>query len=121
MPLIDGWIRLNALDRTPLSLMQDGAPGHTAATTRQDLQERGINTIFWPAYSPDLNPIKTVWNEMKDRIQNYYGEKLSYDQLRSAVYAAWQQIPARFLSDQLDTMQARCEAVIRANGMHIHC
>ncbi len=55
---------------------------------------------------------------MKDWIQDNYPEKLSYDGLRSAVAAAWEQISSEFLSDLLDSMQARCEAVIRANGMH---
>jgi transposase len=38
--------------------MQDGAPGHAAAETQEDLHERGIYPIFWPAFSPDLNPIE---------------------------------------------------------------
>jgi transposase len=29
--------------------MQDGAPGHAAAETKEDLHERGIYPIFWPA------------------------------------------------------------------------
>ena len=37
--------------------------------------------ISWPVYSPDLNPIKTVWNRMKDYVANNYPDKLSYDQL----------------------------------------
>lgn len=45
-----------------LKLMQDGAPGHSAGDTITDLAERGISPIFWPPYSPDLNPIKTIWN-----------------------------------------------------------
>jgi transposase len=49
-----------------LLLIQDGAPGHSAAETKEDLHERGIYPIFWPPYSPDLNPIETVWNLMKD-------------------------------------------------------
>ena len=40
--------------------MQDGAPGHAAAETREELKSRGITPIHWPAYSPDLNPIETV-------------------------------------------------------------
>jgi transposase len=47
-------------------LIINGAPGHAAAETKEDLRERGIYPIFWPAYSPDLNPIETVWNRMKD-------------------------------------------------------
>jgi transposase len=43
-----------------LRFMQDNAPGHTAGITREDLRERGIYPIFWPAFSPDLNPIETI-------------------------------------------------------------
>ena len=46
--------------------MQDGAPGHSAAFTREELRLRGVELIFWPAYSPDLNPIEMVWNKMKN-------------------------------------------------------
>jgi hypothetical protein len=58
VPLIHGWLTI----RSNLYFMQDGAPGHRAKATKQDLEERGIQKkrIFWPAYSPDLNPIETV-------------------------------------------------------------
>jgi transposase len=46
--------------------MQDSTPGYAAADIREELHERGIYPIFWPTYSPDLNPIKMVWNRMKD-------------------------------------------------------
>ena len=118
MPLINGWLRLNALNGSPLLLIQDGAPGHAAKATQEDLQERGVPVIWWPAYSPDLNPIKTVWDEMKDYIQDNYEEKLSQDQLRSAVYAAWNSILPEFLSELVDSMHDRCEVVVRANSMH---
>ena len=64
--------------------MQDGAPGHSARYTKQELEERGIRIIYWPPYSPDLNPIKKVWDWMKDHIDIYYSntEKLNYNQLR---------------------------------------
>ena len=42
--------------------MQDNAPGHQPAQTRAEIRERGIPTILGPAFSPDLNPIKYVWN-----------------------------------------------------------
>ncbi|KAG5299911.1 hypothetical protein I7I50_06552 [Histoplasma capsulatum G186AR] len=41
VPLIHGWIQMNP----GLKLMQDGAPGHAAAETSQDLQEHGITPI----------------------------------------------------------------------------
>ena len=84
VPMIDGWMRMHP----HLSLMQDGAPGHSAAGTIQELRERGLRVIKWPAYSPDLNPIETVWDVMKDFLQDNYPEDMSYDALRAAVTAA---------------------------------
>jgi transposase len=43
-----------------LILIQDNVSGHSAQATMQDLQARGIIPIFWPANSPDLNPIETI-------------------------------------------------------------
>jgi transposase len=98
--------------------MQDGAPGHAGGDTRQELQERGISVIFWPAYSPDLNPIETVWNWMKDYIQDNFPEHQSYNQLRDAVHEAWNAITTKQLNELIDSMRERCQAVIDANGMH---
>jgi len=115
VPVIAGWITMNP----HLVLMQDNAPGHAAQETREDLLERGVHIIFWPAYSPDLNPIETVWARMKDYIELYYPEKMSYDALRAAVIEAWHQIGEDLLKDLIKSMPERCAAVIAANGMHI--
>jgi len=100
--------------------MQDGAPGHRAGTTIEDLRERGIIPIFWPAFSPDLNPIESVWNRMKQWIEEEYGDIhfTNYDRLREAVLAAWRAIPQDWLDDLVKSMRDRCQAVIDAEGYH---
>jgi transposase len=60
-----------------LILMQDGAPGRSAKDTLNDLNERGVCPIFWPAFPPDLNPVETVWGRVKDYIERHYPEYLS--------------------------------------------
>ena len=49
----------------------------------------GIEPIFWPTNSPDLNPIETVWDEVKDYIESKYPKvHSSYKKLREAVIEA---------------------------------
>ena len=45
---------------------------------------------------------------------------MSYDHLRKAVQDAWNAIPVEELQGLVATMHTRCEAVIAANGMHLH-
>jgi transposase len=75
--------------------------------------------IFWPEYSPDLNPIETVWARMKDYIELHFPEKMSYDTLRAAVIEAWHSIGEDLLRELIASMPARRAAVIAANGLHI--
>lgn len=119
VPLVHGWLRLNP----SLVFMQDGAPGHSAAYTQAELEERGIHPIFWPAFSPDLNPIEAVWNKMKDYIENCYpdlpaGRQRTYDQLRQIVQEAWDSITDEVLRELIGSMKDRCQAVIDADGGH---
>jgi len=115
VPVIYDWMRMNP----GLVLMQDGALGYSVGETQIDLQERGITPIFWPAFSPDLNPIETLWNIMKDYLEIHYPEPdYSYDQLRAHVKEAWDSITSDQLLDLLKTMSQRCEDVIAAEDGH---
>lgn len=83
-----------------------GAPSHVSIQTIEELHERHIFSIFWPPFSLDLNPIETVWNRMRDWIQDKYpeDEKHSYDQLWAVVQAAWEAIPDDYLNGLINSM-----------------
>jgi transposase len=118
VPLVDTWRR--SPGREAIVLMQDNAPAHASKDTSRELATRGIPTIKWPPYSPDLNPIETCWNWMKDYIEDNYGDinKPSYDTMRGWVKEAWEAIPSDYLEGLIDSMPMRMQAVIDANGMH---
>lgn len=104
-----------------LQFMQDNAPPHKAAFTRESLRVKNIEPINWPPYSPDLNPIEAVWSEMKDYIENQYpeledGRERSSAELRIIILEAWDSISHNSLQYLIGSMPARCQAVIVAGG-----
>jgi len=108
VPVIHGYIELMRRQGVHLKLMQDGAPGHAAGETKEDLRERGIIIIYWPPFSPDLKPIKKVWNIMKNYLQDNYPENMLYDRLRAAVNDAWEKVGRFKLEELINGMKARC-------------
>ena len=70
------------------------------------------------SYSSDLNSIETIWDEMKNYLQNNFSEWMIYSQLRAAVQEAWDSITVDQLNELIDGMHDHCQAVIDANGMH---
>jgi ketohexokinase/beta-glucosidase len=117
LPLVHGWLRINP----HLFYMQDNAKAHAARATIQECEERGFRPIWWPANSPDLNPIETIWNKMKDWIAwNYpdkpFGKQYSYEELRKITQEAWMAISEETLKKVIEEMPLRCQAVIDAHG-----
>jgi hypothetical protein len=99
--------------------LKKGSGRPSTLTPEEDLHERGVHYVKWLSFSPDLNPIEKVWNWMKDWIQDHFDDTLtSWDELREAMEAAWEALPATYLAEELSKMPARCQAVIDADGMH---
>ena len=79
----------------------------------------GIRPIFWPAKSPDLNLIETLWDKMKVWMQEKYpGIHRSYPKLKAVVIEAWNSITYGLIEELIQSMPARCKAVIEARGWH---
>lgn len=69
------------------------------------------------SFSPDLSPIKTIWDDMKDYIEAYYPQVHSfYKSLREAIQEAWDSITHERIIELVRSMKERCQAVIKAGG-----
>ena len=105
-----------------LSVMQYNAPPHKAPRTMEEFRERAIAPFERPPFSLDLNPIEAVWNLM-NYIQFHYpdlgeGRQRTQDDLRIIVKEAWDNVSADDLMKLIETMPARCQAVLDADGGH---
>jgi transposase len=93
---------------------QDNDPKHTARINKAYLLNKQVQTLDWPAQSPDLNPIENLWSQLdrdlKDRVCN------TPDQLLEVLKGGWEALTLEYIQNLVDSMPRRCEAVIKANG-----
>lgn len=55
--------------------------------------------------NPDLNPIEHMWFWMKHKIETHYDiQRLSLPELRAAVLATWEAVPAGYLRSLAHSM-----------------
>jgi transposase len=50
-------------------------------------QELGIHLVFLPPYSPDLNPIESLWKSVKRVLSTGFAETL--DDMKQKIVSAW--------------------------------
>ena len=79
---------IEVVDQNTMLFMHDNAPCHKAEEVWELLQENNIPVMVWPANSPNLNPIKNFWRDLKHR---FY---LKWKELRSSPSVAWPQSAA---------------------------
>ena len=98
--------------------MQDNAPIHTAKICQNWLVEKDIETIHWPASSPDMNPIENLWAIIKGKLSQKRTEGMDLRAFKALIQAEWDAISLDYINTLIQSMPARTAALIRAQGGH---
>lgn len=96
--------------------LQDNDPKHKSTIVRTWLFNHGIQCLDFPPYSPDLNPIENLWADLARRVEQY--QCASMEELQDRVAEEWKDTSVAFLRELVQSMPARCQAVIDAKGDH---
>jgi len=96
-------------------VVEDGAPGHKKYAI-QYRNLNGIETIRWPAQSPDLNLIEALWLDMENELGETWGRIGDMGTLEVALNTVWRAIPPEWLESLIQGMPDLLQAVIDAKG-----
>jgi transposase len=101
--------------------MQDGAGIHRSRAVQSFLDQHHVNTIDWPAYLPDLNPIEHLWWVLKRRMFKLYPQYNNYSQAEEewkgfceALKECWRGIPKKLIKRLIMSMPRHLAAVRKA-------
>lgn len=113
VPVIVPYMR----QRNGVILQQDNARPHTAILTRTVFDQHGIDTLDWPAKSPDLSPIEHMWDILGRRVRER-DDVIDVRSLEQALHEEWGNITFPEVNKLIGSMRRRCVAVVASNGGH---
>jgi hypothetical protein len=101
----------------PWLFQQDNVRFHTTAETISFLHEKGVTFIEWPPWSPDLNPIENLWNDLKRRVYNRFPQTM--EQLEEFIREEWAATDLTFIARICRSMPDRLQLLLANDGHKI--
>ena len=96
--------------------MDDNATPHRARAVAEYLQANAIETLPWPARSPDLNPIEHLWDILGRQVRSRDPPVQNLRELTQALHEEWQRIPIWKIRRLIINIGRRVRNVIQVGG-----
>ncbi len=97
-------------------LLHDNDKKFTSRLVQGFLHEKGVTTLDFPPYSPDLNPIENLWAVCARQVEQHECDTM--EKLQDVVADVWKALDGDTLRKLAHSMPQRCAAVIEAEGWH---
>ena len=98
--------------------MDDNATAHRAKIVIQYLEVQGVERIYWPARSPDINLIEHAWEMLQRHVCARQHKPATRNERAAALIEEWGLIPQRDMKKLIRSFQTRVREVICARGDH---
>ncbi|GFV24372.1 DDE_3 domain-containing protein [Trichonephila clavipes] len=96
--------------------MDENAHPHRASIVSECLKSEDITRIDWPAFSPDLNPVDYLWDQLDRRVAVRQPPPTCLPELRRTLLDERCNNPQYQIDDLILSMPRRC---IPSFGRHI--
>ncbi|KAJ8516016.1 hypothetical protein ONZ45_g6641 [Pleurotus djamor] len=97
---------------------QDGAPSHTSKSTKQWFITKKMPLLPHPPSSPDVNPMESVWHDLKTGIRKLPRKPTTLDELKKVVLKIWEEIPIAKVNQYIGSMPRRVRILRKLRGGH---
>jgi transposase len=101
--------------------LEDNNPSHGTRTSNniaaKAKQDAHLQILPHPPQSPDLNPIESIWQIMKQRLRG--GSWQTVAEFKQAIEAEFNRITRSQIRKRISEIRWRCERVIELKGARI--
>ncbi|CAF3295376.1 unnamed protein product [Rotaria sp. Silwood2] len=92
----------------------DNDPKHTAHIVKHWLDENHVERLIWPPFSPDLNPIEHIWDELERRMKKH--QPKNEKELRELLQLEWDNIGEEVTKKLVESFPNRLYECSRMKG-----
>ncbi|GFV62747.1 histone-lysine N-methyltransferase SETMAR [Trichonephila clavipes] len=100
-------------------LIDDNAHPHRAAIIDGYLESEGIARMAWPAYLPDLNQIKNLWDALGQAVSSRFPPPATLIDLETALQKEWRLLSSAVFDYLIESMVRKCKLCVQMRGNHI--
>ena len=105
--------KLHKNGKTNLIFQQDNATVHTSLKVVKFMSDKKIEVMFWPANSPDLNPIENVWHLLKNNIGKVF--ITNKEELTKLILKTARSLDIQIINNLVDSMDNRINKLFSNN------
>ncbi|KAI5151319.1 hypothetical protein ENBRE01_2054 [Enteropsectra breve] len=98
---------IDELDSQNILFQQDNARPHVSISTKSWLEERGVECMDWPPYSPDLNPIENLWGILAQQVYPKGRQYENEEELKASIKKEWQEFEITIAHTPVYSMRNR--------------